>query len=69
MEISDEERKRLEERRATQEKVSSMMGDYLLKGYRMLDSYCPTCGVSNMAGLGYEISKIFSIIIFTVFQH
>jgi len=35
-----------EEKRKVQDKVSQMMGDYLLKGYRMLDSYCGSCEVS-----------------------
>ncbi|KAM5138332.1 protein ZNRD2 isoform 2-T2 [Mantella aurantiaca] len=34
----------LRARREHQDKVSRLMGDYLLKGYRMLGESCDTCG-------------------------
>ncbi|CAJ0944169.1 unnamed protein product [Ranitomeya imitator] len=34
----------LRARRDRQDKISRMMGDYLLKGYRMLGESCDTCG-------------------------
>ena len=34
-----------EERKRTRERVSTLMGQYLLKGYRMLNSSCPECEV------------------------
>ena len=44
---SDVEKKLWEEKRREQDKLSSAMGEYLLKGYRMLDSYCEECGVGE----------------------
>ena len=32
--------------RQTREEVSKLIGQYLLKGYRMLDASCTDCGVS-----------------------
>lgn len=43
---SEAERKVLEKRRERSAKISQFMGSYLLKGYKMLDAECPTCGVS-----------------------
>ncbi len=48
MELSSEEKKLWEERRKIQDRVSNTMGEYLLKGYRMLDSYCHVCEVSRL---------------------
>lgn len=45
---SDAEKKVWEEKIMQQDKLSSVMGEYLLKGYRMLDSYCDDCGVSEV---------------------
>ena len=42
---SEEERASWEEQRQRREKLSSLMGQYLLKGYRMLSSNCSDCGV------------------------
>ncbi len=36
----------MQARRDRSDKISKIMGEYLLKGYRMLDSYCPECTVS-----------------------
>ena len=36
------------EKQQERDKLSSVMGEYLLKGYRMLDSYCSKCGVSGV---------------------
>ncbi|XP_066438664.1 protein ZNRD2 isoform X2 [Eleutherodactylus coqui] len=41
---SESDMKLLRARRERQDKISRMMGDYLLKGYRMLGESCDTCG-------------------------
>ncbi|XP_071797071.1 protein ZNRD2-like [Asterias amurensis] len=41
---SEAEMKVLQARRERSDKISKLMGDYLLKGYRMLGSCCSTCG-------------------------
>ncbi|XP_073515577.1 protein ZNRD2 isoform X2 [Phyllobates terribilis] len=41
---SESDMKILRARRDRQDKISRMMGDYLLKGYRMLGESCDTCG-------------------------
>ncbi|XP_069824307.1 protein ZNRD2 isoform X2 [Dendropsophus ebraccatus] len=41
---SESDMKILRARRERQDKISRMMGDYLLKGYRMLGDSCETCG-------------------------
>lgn len=40
---SEAEMKILEARRERSDKISKLMGDYLLKGYKMLGSVCETC--------------------------
>lgn len=40
---SDAEQKVIEARRERNNKISSIMGQYLLKGYKMLAITCPTC--------------------------
>lgn len=37
----------IQARRERQDKISKLMGDYLLKGYRMLGDCCEVCGVSE----------------------
>lgn len=44
---TSEQRAELKRRRERDDQISSRMGEYLLKGYRMLGSTCSTCGVSN----------------------
>ena len=41
------EMKVIEARRERQDKISKIMGDYLLKGFKMLGDCCETCGVSS----------------------
>ncbi|KAG8563493.1 hypothetical protein GDO81_016101 [Engystomops pustulosus] len=41
---SESDMKILRARRERQDKISRMMGDYLLKGYRMLGESCDMCG-------------------------
>ncbi|XP_078058927.1 protein ZNRD2 [Mustelus asterias] len=41
---SEAEMKVIEARRERQDKITKLMGDYLLKGYRMLADSCPECG-------------------------
>lgn len=37
----------IQARRERQDKISKLMGDYLLKGYKMLGECCDVCGVSQ----------------------
>lgn len=37
----------IQARRERQDKISKLMGDYLLKGYKMLGEACEVCGVSE----------------------
>ena len=41
-----EQREAAKRKRERDDRISSLMGEYLLKGYRMLGSTCSTCGVS-----------------------
>ncbi|XP_075044855.1 protein ZNRD2 [Mixophyes fleayi] len=41
---SESDMKILRARRERQDRISRLMGDYLLKGYRMLGDSCDTCG-------------------------
>lgn len=43
-EPTEEELREIQERRNRSDLISKIMSDYLLKGYRMLDSYCTDCG-------------------------
>ena len=43
---TEAEMKVLNARRERQEKISQLMGQYLLKGYKMLGEVCSLCGVS-----------------------
>lgn len=43
---TEEERLAWEEQQQKREKLSNTMGQYLLKGYRMLGTNCKNCGVS-----------------------
>jgi len=43
---SEAEMKVINARRERQNKISKIMGEYLLKGYKMLNSICSLCGVS-----------------------
>ena len=45
-ELSEEQRAALEERRQRSDKISRLMGPYLLKRYRMLSETCNVCKVS-----------------------
>eukprot|EP00794_Sanderia_malayensis_P020359 gene20359-22367_t len=48
MDLSDEEKHALELRRERSNKISKLMGEYLLKGYKMLGSTCNKCGTILM---------------------
>ena len=43
---TEAEMKILQARRERQDKISKLMGGYLLKGYKMLGTNCNDCGVS-----------------------
>lgn len=45
---TEAEMKVIQARRERQDKISKLMGDYLLKGYKMLSECCDTCGVSDV---------------------
>ena len=42
---SEEEVRKWEEQRKLRDRISSEMGQYLLKGYKMLDKTCKECAV------------------------
>lgn len=44
---TEAEMKVIQARRERQDKISKLMGDYLLKGYKMLGEACEVCGVSE----------------------
>lgn len=46
---SEAELKVIQARRERQDKISKLMSQYLLKGYRMLGECCEECGVSEAA--------------------
>lgn len=46
---SEAELKVIQARRERQDKISKLMSEYLLKGYRMLGECCDECGVSEAA--------------------
>lgn len=46
---TEAEMKVIQARRERQDKISKLMGDYLLKGYKMLGECCDVCGVSGVA--------------------
>lgn len=45
---TEAELKVIQARRDRSDRISKIMGSYLLKGYKMLASECPTCGVSTI---------------------
>lgn len=51
---TEEERLAWEERQQKREKLSNTMGQYLLKGYRMLGTNCKDCGVSLLSHTAAE---------------
>ena len=46
IEISEEQKAEIEERRQRSDKISRLMGTYLLKRYKMLGETCHVCKVS-----------------------
>lgn len=52
-ELSEEQRAALEERRQRSDKISRLMGPYLLKRYRMLSEACNVCKVSGDVAIQY----------------
>lgn len=48
VEPSREQLRQMEARRQRNDRISQLMGNYLLKGYKMLDEYCATCTVSRV---------------------
>jgi len=44
---TEAEMKVIQARKERQDKISKLMGGYLLKGYRMLGDCCDVCGVSK----------------------
>jgi hypothetical protein len=47
----------LEKKRERENKISKLMGEYLLKGYKMLGSTCNVCGVSTLRNFGQLFVK------------
>ena len=48
---SDAEMKIIQARRERSDRISKIMGSYLLKGYKMLASECKNCGVMYILNL------------------
>lgn len=48
---TEAETKVLQARRERQDRISRLMGDYLLRGYRMLGDTCTDCGVRRLMRL------------------
>ncbi len=46
--LTEAEKTALQVKQKQREQLSSAMGQYLLKGYRMLGSNCAICGVREM---------------------
>lgn len=46
--LAAEEMTALNRKREREDKIGKLMGEYLLKGYKMLGSTCSVCGVSNV---------------------
>lgn len=51
---TEAETKVLQARRERQDRISRLMGDYLLRGYRMLGETCGDCGVRRDSGRGIK---------------
>lgn len=51
---TEAETKVLQARRERQDRISRLMGDYLLRGYRMLGETCADCGVRRDSGRGNQ---------------
>uniref|UniRef100_A0A286XGP4 Zinc ribbon domain containing 2 n=1 Tax=Cavia porcellus TaxID=10141 RepID=A0A286XGP4_CAVPO len=55
---TEAETKVLQARRERQDRISRLMGDYLLRGYRMLGETCAECGVRTQAsGWGWVVGQ------------
>lgn len=61
---SEAEMKILEARRERSDKISKLMGDYLLKGYKMLGSVCETCDV----GFFIKCKEVIYMYLFTGYE-
>ena len=55
-----------EDKRQQREKLSNRMGQYLLKGYRMLSSNCDHCGVGRGFSIVLSNNSSFS---FSIIEH
>jgi len=61
---TEEEMREIEKRRNRSNKISKIMGEYLLKGYRMLDKNCPICSTVYLqtpksdGGVNYCVSCV-----------
>ncbi len=59
--LTEAEKTALQAKQKHREQLSSAMGQYLLKGYRMLGSNCAICGVRSDG----MVSSIISIVVRT----
>lgn len=57
---TEAEMKVIQARRERQDKISKLMGDYLLKGYKMLGECCDMCGVS---ALGFRLCCVVMVVV------
>lgn len=54
----EEDLKVWQQKRQERDQLSSAMGEHLLKGYRMLDSYCSDCNGILMSGPGQSTKTL-----------
>lgn len=43
--------------RERNDRISALMGQYMLRGYRMLGSVCEVCGVGELNSLSYSVYR------------
>ena len=62
---SEGELKIMQARRERQDRISKVMGQYLLKGYKMLDAVCPICQVpARTSAINLGLRSYFILIYF-----
>ena len=57
---TEAELKVIQAKRERADKISKLMGDYLLKGYRMLGTTCKTCDVSSIRWRVFNLPPVSS---------
>lgn len=66
MEVTtSDKRVEYEKHRKRSDKISSLLGQYLLKGWRMLEDCCPVCNVRDVILIIYRL--LYNIVILSGF--